>query len=181
MTEERKQELGQLLDAAMRSLVIQYRFGPVSFPIDVYRRYLQEHWTYYGINFLSSASSIYFSPDIADRLTKSKLLDYIREELALFIDKAPNPDLDCIRTASYLIQSDSTHGDCLYDHKSGLLPLFMVIERLLDITLVRGIEAGVSFLETCSRAEGTYAFFRDVGLLEGVKLETEVEVFDGVR
>ena len=181
MTEERKQELRQLLHEAKKSLVIQYRFGPVSFPIDVYRRYLQENWTYYGIDFLSFVSSIHFAPDIADGPTKSKLLHYIREELALFIDKGTAPDLECIRTASYIIESESTYGDCLYSYGGGQLPLFMVIERLLDITLVRGIEEAVSFFDRCSRPEGTHALFRDVGLLEGVKLETEIEVFEGVR
>ena len=182
MTEERKQELEQLLKEARKSLVIRYGYGGSPIPIDVYRRYLQEHWTYYGIDFLSFASSIHFAPDIADGPTKSKLLHYIREELALFIDKGTTPDLDCIQTASYFIQSDSTHGDRLYEYGGrSLLSLFMVMERLLKITLVRGIKEAVSFFDRCSRPEGTHAFFRDVGLLEGVKLETEVEVFDGVR
>ena len=66
MTEDRKQELRQLLAQAIGSLVIRYRYGGPPIPIDVYRRYLQEHWTYYGIDFLSFASSIHFAPDIAD-------------------------------------------------------------------------------------------------------------------
>ena len=182
MTEERKQELRQLLTQAMGSLVIRYRYGGPSIPVDVYRKYLQEHWTYYRINFLSFAFWIHFAPDIADGPTKSNLLDYIREELAQFIDKGTTPDLDCIRNASYIVESDSTHGDRLYEHGGrSPLPLFMVIERLLEITLVRGIEEAVSFFDRCSRPEGTNAFFRDVGLLEGVKLETEVEVCEGVR
>ena len=181
MTEERKQELRQLLEEAMRSLVIRYRYGGESIPADVYKRYLEEHWTYYGIDFLSFASSIHFAPDIVDGPTKSNLFDYIRDELVLFIDKGTTPDLDCIRTASYFIESDSTYGDRLYSYGGGLLPLFMVIERLLEITLVRGIEEAVSFFDRCGHPEGTDAFFRDVGLLEGVKLETEVEVFEGVR
>ena len=178
MTKERKQELRQLLARAMGSLLIRYRFGGPSIPVDVYRKYLQEHWTYYRIDFLSSASSIHFVPDIADGPTKSNLLDYIRGELALFI----NPDLGGIQTASYFIKSDSTHEDRLYTCASSLsLPLFIVMERLLEIALVRGIEAAISFFDQCSRPEGTHAFLRDVGLLEGVKLETEVEVFEGVR
>jgi hypothetical protein len=137
MTKERKQELRQLLEEAMGSLVIRYRFGGPSIPVDVYRKYLQEHWTYYGIDFLSSASSFDFAPDIADVPTKSNLLDYIRRELALFINRGTTPDLDCIQTASYFIQSDSTHEDRLYKYASrSSLPLFIVMERLLEITEV---------------------------------------------
>ena len=56
MTEERKQELGQLLEEAMGSLVIRYGYrGPLSIPVDVYRGYLQERWRYYGADFLSFA------------------------------------------------------------------------------------------------------------------------------
>lgn len=181
MTEERKRELRQLLAQAMGSLVIRYVYGGPSIPVDVYRNYLQERWTYYGIDFLSFASSLYFAPDIADGLTKTNLLNYIREELSLFIDRGTTPDADCIQTAHYIIESDSTYGDRLYSRGVSQLYLFKVIERLLGITLVRGIEETVSFFDRCSRPEGTPALFRDVGLLEGVKLETEIKVFEGVR
>ena len=183
MTEERKQELTELLEEAMGSLVIRHDYGgAVSIPADLYKRYLQERWKYYGLNFLAFSSLIGLTLDVVNESTRSNLLDYIRQELALFINRGTTSDLDCIRIASYFIQSDSTHGDCLYEYGGGSsLPLFMVMERLLGITLVRGIEEAVSFFCQCSRPEGTHGFFRDVGLLEGVKLETEVEVFDGVR
>ena len=183
MTEERKQELRELLEEAMGSLVIRYEYGgPVSsIPPDVYRRYLQERWTYYGVDFLEFAFSIHFVPDIADGPTKSYLLDYIRDELALFIDKAPNPDLDYLQTANYLIQGDSSPGDRLYRYGGGQLPLFMVMERLLEITLVRGVEEAVSFFDRYSRAESTLVCLRDIAFLEGIKIETEIQLFNGVR
>ena len=183
MTEERKRELRQLLEEARKSLVIRYEYGgPVSYiPPDVYKEYLQERWTYYGIDFLSFAFSIQFVPDIADRRTKSNLLDFIREELPLFINKAPNPDLDCIQTANYLIQGDSSPGDRLYRWPGESLRLLMVMERLLEITLVRGVEEAVSFFDRYSRAEGTLIFLRDIAFLEGIKIETEIQLFNGVR
>ena len=183
MTEERKRELRQLLEEARKSLVIRYEYGgPVSYiPPDVYKEYLQERWTYYGIDFLSFAFSIQFVPDIADRRTKSNFLDFIREELPLFINKAPNPDLDCIQTANYLIQGDSSPGDRLYRWPGESLRLLMVMERLLEITLVRGIQEAVSFFDSCSRAEGTLIFLRDIAFLEGIKIETEIQLFNGVR
>ena len=183
MTEERKQELIQLLNQAMGSLVIRNEYGsPVSIPVDVYRRYLRERWRYFGIKFLPFAFSIYFTPDIADGVTKSKLLHCIREELAPFIEKGTTPAQDFIQTASYIVRNDSTHGDCLYkEGPESPIYFFMVLERLLKITLVRGVEKAVSFFERCSRPEGTCVFIRDIGLLEGLKLDTEVEVFEGVR
>ena len=57
----------------------------------------------------------------------------------------------------------------------------MVMERLLEITLVRGIEEAVSFFDRCSRPEGTQVFYRDVAFLEGVKIETGIELYNGVR
>ncbi len=77
MTEERKQELRQLLAQAKESLVIRCVYGGPSIPVDAYKNYLQERWTYYGIDFLSFASSLYFAPDIANGTTKSNLLNYI--------------------------------------------------------------------------------------------------------
>lgn len=178
MTEEKKQELRQLLNEAMRSLVIRYRYGgPISIPVDVYSRYLQERWKYYGIDFLSFAFSIYFAPDITDVPTKSNLLDLIREELSQFID-----DRESIAISSYYIGSDPTDGSSrLYSFGFKRTHLYLLLERLLEVAIVRGIEEAVSFFDRCSRPEGTHAFQRDIGLLEGVKLETEVEVFDGVR
>ena len=182
MTEERKQELKQLLEKAKKNLVIRYKYGgPSSIPVAVYRRYLQERWRYYGIDFLSFAFSIQLVPDIADGSTKSNLLGYIRKELAPFIDEGTDPDLDCIRTSNYLIECNSTYGDHLVTHGGGPFPLFMVLERLLEIALVRGIEEAVSFFDRCSRPEGTQVFLWNVAFLEGVKIETEIELFNGVR
>ena len=176
MTEERKQELRQLLEEARKSLVIRYGYGgSLSIPMDVYRRYLEERWTYYGIDFLSFASSIDFAPDVADGSTKSNLLDFIREELAPFIVK------NSIPTASYVIEANLTDESHLSPRRSELLNLSLVLERLLQITLVRGIEEAVSVFHRYSSPEGAHYFFQDVALLEGIMLEKEIPVFEGVR
>ena len=183
MTKERKQELKQLLQAARGSLVIYYGWGggPSFIPVDVYRRYLEERWTYYGIDFFSFAFSIYFAPDIADRSIKSSIFRFVREELVPFIANPNNPDLESIRTSIYLIGSDSTNGYRLHNFGGGTCPLFMVIERLLQITLVRGIEEAVSFFERCSCGEDVHVLHREVAFLEGIKIETEIPLFQGVR
>ena len=173
MTVERKQELRQLLNEAKRSLAIRYKYGgPISIPVDVYSRYLQERWTYYGIDF----SSFAFSINIADGTTESNLLDFIREELFQFIDGQD------ISVGSYRIDTDSTdESSRLYFLGREGNQLWCLLEDLLEISLVQGIEGAVSFFDRCSRPEGTHAFLRNVGFLEGVKIEAEVEVFDGVR
>ena len=47
MTEERKQELRQLLEEAMKGLKIGDRSSSSFLPIDVYRVYLQQRRTFY--------------------------------------------------------------------------------------------------------------------------------------
>ena len=176
MTEERKQELEQLLGEAMESFVIRYGYGgPLSIPVGVYRRYLQERWTSYGVDFLSYSFSARFTLDIVNETTKSDLLDFIREELALFIDE------DDIPLGSYVIESDPTDGACLCSRRYRRRYLYLLVERLLEITLVRGIEEAVSVFDRCSCPEGAHGFFQDVAVLKGIKLETEIQVFEGVR
>ena len=176
MTEERKQELEQLLGEAMESLVIRYGYGgPLSIPVDVYRRYLQERWASYGVDFLSFSFSARFTLDIVSETTKSNLLDFIRAELSLFIDE------DNIPLGSYVIESDPTDGACLSSRGYQRRYLYLLVERLLEITLVRGIEEAISVFDRCSCPEGAHGFFQDVAMLEGIKLKTEIQIFEGVR
>ena len=183
MTEERKQELRQLLQVAKGSLVINYGWSGrrSSIPVDVYRKCLEERWTYYGIDFFSFAFSIHFTLDIADRSIKLALFRFVREELVPFIANRNNPSFESIQTASYLIESDSTNGYRLDKLEEGACPLFMVIERLLGIALVRGIEEAVSFFNRCSCGEGVRVFLQEVAFLEGIKIQEEIQLFEGVR
>ena len=176
MTEDRKQELRQLLEEAMGSLEIrdEYGGGQLALPVDVYRRYLQERWKYFG---LERFSPFWFRPtlDIKSTSIRSRLLDYIREELALFI--ADN----AISIASYFIESTATKRPRVYLFGNQLVPLDFILMRLLDIALVRGIARAVSVFEKCSRPEGAHGFFQDVSVVEGITLKKEIEVFRGVR
>ena len=93
MTEERKQELEQLLGEAVRDLAILpfsgysslFRPRPLLLPVNLYRKHLQQRWTSYLRDSLSVV--LRFHPDIVSEATKSKLLDFIRRELAPFIDE----------------------------------------------------------------------------------------------
>ena len=180
MTEERKRELAELLEEARKSLVIRYGYrGPLSIPVEVYGRYLQERWRCYGVDFLSFWFSTRFTPDIVNKTTKSKLLNFIRKELSLFLDIDVMEDT--IPTAIYAMESDSTHESRLYSRGYQRLHLFLVLERLLEIAIVRGIEAAVFVFNECSRPEGAQGFFQDVTLLEGIKLKRAAQVYEGVR
>ena len=177
MTEDRKQELSQLLEEAMEDLEIRDEYGgQLALPVDVYRRYLQESWKYFG---LARFSPFWIRPtvNIVCQTTRSRLLDYIREELALFIDD------DEISTATYFIESNSTDSPCVHrfqNKNKGVHPRF-ILKRLLDIALVRGIEQAVSVFGRCSRPEGAQGVFQDVSVVKGITLKTDIEVSKGIR
>ena len=157
MTEERKQELRQLLNEAMASLEIRPRSRVESslLPVDVYRKQLQQRWTSYSVD---------FNPYIASEATKSKLLDFIRAEFAPFIHE------DWIQSASFFIaRSGSSMG----------YPLDMLLEQLLKIAIARGVGGAVSAFDRCTK--DTHASFQYIALLEGIRLEAEIQAFEGMR
>ena len=55
-----------------------------------------------------------------------------------------------------------------------------LLEKLLNIAIFGGIEAAVSAFEKCV-SEGASASFESITLLEGITLETEIQLFDGIR
>ena len=184
MTEERKQELKQLLDEAMESLRVRYGYDiPLPSHVrEVYRKYLQECWTHYGVDLLSFLFSIRLGFDTVDETTE-KLHDFIKEELVLFIDEDATPDLmrDYILNASYVIEIDPTDGSRLNRLRSSYFHVYLLLKLLLEIAFVRGIEEAVSAFDRCSCPEGAHDFFQNVALLEGIRLKTEIQVFEGVR
>ena len=106
MTENRKQELSQLLGEAMEGLEIRDEYGvPLCLAEDLYREYLQESWRYYGLDCFYP-HWIRLSLDIVSEKTKSRLLGFIREELAQFLGIGG----DTISATTCLIESTST--DC---------------------------------------------------------------------
>ena len=178
MTEEKKQELRRLLDEAMADLEIrdEYDGGQLALPVDVYRRYLQESWKYYGLDCFSPYW-IRLSLDIKCATTKSRLLAFIREELAQFLGVGG----DTITATTSLIESTSTDSPSLCPVDPQHIHLDLILKRLLDIALVRGIGEAVSVFDRCSRPEGAHVFFQDVALVEGLIIKKDLEVFKGVR
>ena len=174
MTEERKQELKQLLNEAMASLEIR-RTGtdPALLPIDVYREHLQQCWTSCAVESLPVL--VCFKPNVVSETTKSKLLDCLKEELTPFIYK------DKIVSTSYVIADDAADKFNLTVLKRQTLHLNRLLEHLLKITIVRGIERAVSVFDKCNCIEGMYDFFQRVALIEGIRLGAEIQVFEGVQ
>ena len=166
MNEERKQELTQLLHEAMEYLEIQPRYThpPLrSIDTDQYKWYLQESWTSYSPD--SERLVNHFKLEI-NRNTRSKLLDLIRGELDLFIHEGR------ISTGYLYLLCVKTNKD--------RFELNEFLEKLLNIAIFGGIEAAVSAFERCV-SEDASASFESITLLEGITLEAEIQVFDGIR
>ena len=166
MNQERKQKLTQLLHEAIECLEIQPRFThPPLSPINInqYKWSLQKSWTSYSPN--TEWLMGQFKLEI-NRNTRSKLLDLIRGELDPFIHEGR------ISTGYLYLLCVKTNKD--------RFELNEFLEKLLNIAIFGGIEAAVSAFERCV-SEDASASFESITLLEGITLETEIQVFDGIR
>ena len=169
MTEKRKQELKQLLCEAMENLEIRPRpsNSSQSPPVDVhnYRRQLQQRWTFYSESPLAILWA--YDPHIVSEVVKSKLIDFIKVEFASFIDA------DKILPASYFLIGGFSAGS----------PVGFFLDRLLDqlmkIAIARGIEEAVLVFDRGTKE--THGLFQELVLLEGIKLKTEIQMFEGIR
>ena len=83
MTEERKEELRQLLQKAMNHLVIRVRFESRTISKEKYIETLQKRCEFYGISndHLNNYHYLLYQPDISKEKTKADLLEFIRREL----------------------------------------------------------------------------------------------------
>ena len=142
MTDERKQELKQLLHEAMGKLIILYEHRPSRIPIDVYKRYLQERWKYYGMDFLSFSFMTNFWLVIEGENTESKSFDLLNENTKLinFIEEELTPFFrgDWIQTGSYTVESGFPDGSRLAHTQSVSNQSHHILQRLLEIAIVRG-------------------------------------------
>ena len=167
MAEDRKQELKQLLHEALANLEIRQRSAnrsrlPTIIGVDEYGRLLQQSWTSHSYN--SQSVETYYKIHVTDETTKSKLLDFIR------IEFAPSIHEDRIQSASFLICGSGIGGGW---------PLDYLLEQLLKITIVYGIERAVSDFDKC--AQNTPGSFQYMALLHGIKIDTEIQIFEGIK
>ena len=183
MTEERKQELVNLLEEATtkENLKIRYKHGrgsiygyEVFLSVDEYRRYLQERWASYSVE----PTWFFFNvrPYIVGETTKSKLLGFLREELAPFINEE-----NSVYFNSYAIEGSHADGFRLEVLRGGFRMLDECLNHILKIAIVCGVEEAVSVFERFSCTEGSHGYFQHVASLEGIRLEAEIPVFGGVR
>ena len=101
----------------------------------------------------------------ADSATaKPKLLDFIREALKKFIHE------DRIESASSVIIGNRPPNG---------YPLEDLENKLLEIAKDQGVEEAVSAFDRCTRDEP--ASFQYCALLEGITIDEETQIFDGIR
>lgn len=166
MNEERKQELTQLLNEAIEDLEILPRYtDPPLTPVDVgrYKGYLQESWTSYSPDTerLVRQFKLEINTD-----TKSKLLDFISSEGDPFIHEGR------ILTGYFYLQCARTNKE--------IFELNDLLEKLLNIAIFGGIEAAVAAFDKSISKDASVSF-ESITLLKGITLETEIQVFDGIR
>ena len=166
MNQERKQKLTQLLNEAIEGLQILPRYtDPPLTPVDIrrYKGYLQKSWTSYSpsANRLVGQFKLEINTD-----TKSKLLDFISSELDPFIHEGR------ILTGFFYLHCQRTNEE--------LFELNDLLEKLLNIAIFGGIETAVSTFDK-SFSKDASASFESITLLKGITLETEIQVFDGIR
>ena len=197
MNEDRKQKLRKLLEEAMDGLQIGVRLGSSSLllssvtdgassAIQVYfgsgslplpkiklQDYLQKRWTSYGVDSSSVLMNLEFY--IAKDKTKSLLLEFIREELTPFIHK------DEIQSFSYAVDNWLADEFRLFGLKSSRLSPRVLLEHLLKIAIAWEVEKAVSTFDDGCCLEGKQGFFQDIASLEGIVVEKEIQVDEGVR
>lgn len=166
MTEDRKQELAQLLHEALVNLEIRvdsankYQLPPI-INLNEYRRILQQYWIYHSIDFLSPVMR--YELHIVNETTKSEFLEFIRTEFASFVHE------DQIQSASFFIGGGPTSG----------YPLDDLLKQLLKIAIVFGVENAISDFDKCT--ENTSGSFEYRAILGGIKVEQEIRVFEGMQ
>ena len=177
MTEERKQELQQLLEDAMDNLEIQSGgFEGLSVTPDEYKQHLRRSWTSYVQNSVWIVK--HFTLDVSANI-KSKLLDFIRTEMSPFIyeDKILSPSFFLL--SDFFINIMGGHISAIGSSNKDGVNLNKFLEQLLKIAIFRGIEAAVSDFARCTKETG--GSFQTITLLSGIMLETEIQVFKGIR
>ena len=143
----------------MKSVKIVSRDGG-SLSVAEYGEQLRERWAFYSAE---SRSVKDFSPVIVIDETTLKLHALIKSELGQFINE------DRIVTAISYAMGGSSEG----------VHLNSFLTQLLRITIAQGTEEAVLAFDRCTK--DTHASIQCAALLEGIKIEEAIQVFEGVR
>lgn len=181
MTEERKEELRQLLQEAMNNLVIRVRFESGTISKEKYIETLRKRCEFYGIND-DPLNNYYYSlyqPDIAKEKTKADLLEFIRRELNQVIEG------NKIRYTTYNVDGSAQNGFCLVKRmipqNRNLSDVSEVLEYLLKMSLVFGLDKAVVSFDEDSRLGANLRYYQSITSLEGITIETEIQICSGIR
>lgn len=157
-------EAKQLFDEAKATLVIRPRLDslpPLS--VDNYSQHLREYWDIHSPTPYTSPVRNY---DLCiDETIRSKIFDLLRSGFSPFAN-----DDGCIQSAALFILTGS------FDKG---FPLEKLLHQFLQIVIVRGVDAAVLTLDRCFA--NMPVSFQYVGVLEGIRLEKTMQVFEGVR
>ena len=179
MTEERKRELRQLLEEAMKDVVIKSHSGDKLISIDKYREDVQACRQAYR----PDLSYIWhYHPEIQNDVVKSKLFDFIKEEFSDYI-RDDIPGYPRIKPASYGIRERGFPAGYSLDR---------LLDKFLEIAIIRDVETAISKFDKCTRE--TEGFFQKIILVGGIELgrlagtgpeafeqERVVQISDGIQ
>ena len=158
MTDERKQELRQLLQEAMNNLVIRVRFESGTISKEKYIEILRKRCEFYGISD-DSLNNYYllYQPDIANEKTKADLLEFIRRELNQVIED------NKIGYTTYNVDGCAQDGFCLVKRiilqTHNLSDISDILEYLLNMSLAFGLDKTVLSFNQDSCPEGRYSLY----------------------
>ena len=178
MTEKKKDELRQLLRKAMRSIIIEgpEQYKPIS--VEKYRECVKAFRESYRPDL--SFILLYYRPNIQDDALKSKLFNFMKEELADYISEYESvpPYTHWIQPAKRAIHGPS---------RLIPIPLDSILEKLLEIVIANGAEQAILALDRGTR--DTIGTFQKIIFLQGLLVHysgttreaREVHIAEGIR
>lgn len=200
MVDERKIELRRLLEEVMQGLKIGFRLSNSSFllPPNIVERtstfevfagrhsspirekdlqaYLEKRWKSYGTDDATALSEIEFY--IAVEETKLQVIEFIREELAPFLDE---DNRNSTVYTNYIISDDDGVGYRLHSVKGGHTSINQILDQLLRIAIAKDIDNAVDTFHKGSNFKGKQSVFYHIVALKGITVDMEIDVCDGVR
>ena len=161
MNNETATELKTLLENALSSVEINQGSNSRILSLQTYARKLRQIREVYDPALRWEVLS--YDIAIANQEIREKILLFIKRELSEFIQE------DRIQSAA---------GELTIGYGGGF-PVEMVLDKILEIAIRNGIEDAVwGFEELVKNSSGAYHF---VILLNGLRVEKEIEIFSGAR
>ncbi|MYC75208.1 hypothetical protein F4X10_05460 [Candidatus Poribacteria bacterium] len=163
MTEERKVELRQLLHEARQNVIIEAPKGYKRISVEEYREWVKAFQKSYRPDL---SSILDYRLNIQDDAVKSKLFDFMKEELADYIREHEFED-ESLDLPTYWIQ---TAKAATRDARR-LIPcgLDSLLEKFLEIAIANGTEQAILALDRCTRE--TSGTFQKIIFLQDLRVQ----------